>query len=915
MAARENKKNSYRIRAKIPLIMRGVAVFGLIVTILFIGVGFYRGSSYAEFRLKPQHAQLSDNVVGIVNGYERRETENGILKYYIKADKATTFSDEHQELENVVLEVFDKSGFVDLKKIVEDGGEESDESDESEGSADEKSDKKQSDKVTAKKAIYIPEKGKDNFTIYFVGDVNVETRNKLKVKSEQMVYSKKTEIAESEVLVTFERENISGKSLGAIVNIKKRTLELLKDVEIVADGKKDTELADSNIRRVKIKTGHALVEQGPETIKADGGVDIALTPKSHVNGRLTQPTDIKSAKATAYFKEKKIKKFDLEGNVYIYQKATKAKPSWTKTWAKRAIVAIDGEPTKFELFDNAKIQTTASDRKLTTITGNYVLYDQIAGRVLVKGKGNVVQGSDLIRGDVLNADLFPDKKVRYARATGNAFLRQKKSDRTTEVTAPELNATFNANRELHKANAQGSSTVVVLPSKAKEYTKLKLTAPNAINLDFRSDGTLRTMNTQGRTTIKLNAPNNSPDAANKTLTADKVNTILRPNGKELENATAIGNAVLVVEPLRKAPENYQSTIKAPRFDCDFYDQNNARQCVAQTGTKTVRIPTLPTKSRKKQTLIALTLTTIFNPDTQGVQRFDAIGKAKFREGDRNGIARTITYTANDEVVRLRGGDPTLWNADARVRAREIDWNTKRKHSSYRGKVRTTYYSQKRTGGATPFGSPNSPVFFTSNTADFDHEAETAIFIGRARAWQGNNYVRANKLFLDQKQGRFSAEGNVQSVLYEADRTVGGKKTKTTVYASSKKMLYQRLKNLLRYEENVDIRQGSDRLRGEIANIFLDKKGELIRTIMERNVVITQPNRRATGDYAKYTAATEVVILRGNPATVRDSENGSSSGREMTVYLKTNRMVGKGRTKKNSTGRIRTVYKIKDGKLN
>ena len=903
------------MRAKIPLIMRGVALLGLVVTILFIGVGFYRGSSHAEFRLKPQHTQLSDNVVGVVKGYERRETENGILKYYIKADKATTFSDEHQELENVVLEVFDKSGLIDLEKAAVEGDEVTEDT-EKVPDGNNQSDKEKSDKVTAKKAIYIPEEGKDNFTIYFAGDVNVETRNKLKVKSEQIVYSKKTEIAESEVLVEFERENISGKSLGAILNIKKKTLELLKEVEIIAVGKENTELADSNIRRAKIKAGHALVEQIPETIKSKGGVDIALTPKSHVNGRLTQPTDIKSEKATAYFKEKEVKKIDLEGNVYIFQKATKTKPNWTKTRAKRAIATIDGgEPTKLELFDNVRIDTTESDQKLTTITGNLAFYDQVAGYVSLNGNSQVKQGNDLIRGEILHANLYPDKKVKDAKATGNAFLRQQKLDRTTEVSAPELQAFFGQNRELQKANALGNSEVVVTPSKVKEYTRLNLSAPNAINLDFRVDGTLKTMKTQGRTTIKLNAPNSSPDSANKTLTADTVNTILRPNGKELENAQAIGNAILFVEPLRIAPANYRSTVKAPRFDCEFYDQNNARQCIARTGTKTVRIPTLPSKTRQKQILNAAILTTIFDPETQDVQRFDAEGNAKFTEGDRNGIARTITYTANDEIVRLRGGEPTLWNSDARVRSREIDWDTKSDRSRYRGKVRATYYSQKRTGDATPFGKTNSPVFFTSNTADFDHKAETATFIGRARSWQGNNYVRANRLFLEQKQGRFTADGKVQSALYEAERTVGGKKTKTTVYASSNKMMYQRLKNLLRYEEKVDIRQGSDRLRGGLANIYLDSKGELIRTIIEKNVVITQPNRRATGNYAKYTAASEVVVLRGNPATIRDSENGSSQGREMTVNLKTNRMVGKGKTKKNSTGRIRSVYKIKDGKLN
>ena len=129
------------------------------------------------------------------------------------------------------------------------------------------------------------------------------------------------------------------------------------------------------------------------------------------------------------------------------------------------------------------------------------------------------------------------------------------------------------------------------------------------------------------------------------------------------------------------------------------------------------------------------------------------------------------------------------------------------------------------------------------------------------------------------------------------------------------MLFYQKRNLLRYENDVDIRQGTDRIEAGVANVFLDKDNSLRRTVVEKDVVITQPNRRASGTYAEYDAISENVILRGNPARVRDKENGSTQGREVSVDLKTNRVVGKGKTKKTSTGRIRSVYKIKKGKIN
>ena len=142
------------------------------------------------------------------------------------------------------------------------------------------------------------------------------------------------------------------------------------------------------------------------------------------------------------------------------------------------------------------------------------------------------------------------------------------------------------------------------------------------------------------------------------------------------------------------------------------------------------------------------------------------------------------------------------------------------------------------------------------------------------------------------------------------RKENGKETSAPVYVSSRKMTYTRDSRLVRYDTDVDIRQGTDRILAGVANIYLDERNELSRSDVQNNVVITQPNRRAVGDSAQYVAADESVTLRGNPARVDDAENGSSSGGQMTVYLRDNRVVSEGKSKQNTAGRIRSVYKVK-----
>lgn len=913
----ENKRpdiKKLQARAKLPKYFRVAAIFALIATVLIVGIGFYRARNNQEFRMKGFPTELSKDVVAEINGYERTETEGDVKKYFIKADRVRTYADNHQEMENVFLQVFDETG-------------------------------EQNDRITAAKAIYIPEENK-NFTAYFAGSVNIETRDGLKVKTEQIAYKKATETAEAEELVEFERENIKGKSYGALVYTREKRLELMKQVEIdayAAAGPGD-EMARNNLQSARITSNYAVFDQGAGKIELSENVFINIIPSGQ-NDNLQQPTDIKSDRATAFFTDKEIRQIDLNGSVEVYQKATSASAKWTKTRANRATAKIERELKRLELFDNVEIETTVNDNKPTRINSGYAVYEKDAdrfelkhavhivtieddqptnvraneaiyeqsnGKISLSGNAEVAQGNDLIKGDNLFVELFPNKKLRFALAKGNSYLKQTTPERTTEISARELNVNYNDNQQLQTANAVGNGNAVLIPARSNEYSRVTLSAANSIRLNFKGAGLLDQMQTQGRTTIQLNAPSEAPNAANKRLTADTVKTVFNPNGKDLARAEAAGNAELFVEPLKNSAENYKTTVNAPRFDCEFFPiGNNAKNCSASGKTRTIRTPLAQSEERGTQTLLADGLNASFDPQTQDIERFDASGNTKFTELDRSGVAERISFTANDEVVRLRGGEPTVWDSRARAKANEIDWDTRAEKTALRGEVSTTYYNQKQTGGAAPFSDSNKPVFVTAHAAEFDHREEVGVYTGNARAWQENNYVRADRLMLRQRQGQLVAEGGVQSLLYNAKRKEGARETNIPVYASAQKLIFNRDNRVLRYETDVDIRQGTDRITAGVANVYLNERNDVSQTVAENNVVVTQPKRRAAGDYAQYNASDEIVTLRGNPARIEDAENGSSQGGQVTVYLRENRVVGEGKTKQNAAGRIRSVYKVKN----
>lgn len=874
MTKRETGSKNYELRAKLPGILRYFALGAIAAGLLIIVAGFYRERARSAFKLKSEHTNLSTDVIAEVSGYERLESENGVAKYFIRATRAKTFSDNHQELENMYLEVYGDDGAVN--------------------------------KLSAENAIYIPDSDK-NFTAYLKGNVNIETAERLNIKTNNIVYTRKTEIADADELVEFERDNLKGKSFGAAVRMAEKQIDLLRDVEI--ETFESPELAKSGVRYAKVNANSATFDNAANTITLNGSVAVNIASKA--SSGEAQTTDVQAARAVVYFvpvdnQSPRLKKVELFDNVHIVSSESGQTP--TKLDAGYAL--YDKDADRYELKNGTHI-TTATNEKPTDIRASEAIFEQLAGKLALTGNASITQGGDNLKGDSIFADLFRDNKIKHAVIRGNASARQVTAERTTAISAPELNATFNDARQLANANAIGPSTADVTPVNNASYSRVVMTATTGIGVLFKGEGLIDVMRTDGRTTINLSVPNNNGDAANKRLTADAVKTIFGANGKDIARAEAAGDAELFVEPLNAGKEIYRTTINAPRFDCEFFATgNNVRSCVGGKKARVARVPTVQAAGRGTQFLTADQLTAEFSERSNDVDSLAANGNAKFTELERNAIARQMTFTQNDQTVRLRGGEPTVWDASARAKAREIDWDTRNSRSSLRGNVSTTYYSRKTMRDSTPFASSDKPVFVTAESAELDHVAETAVYTGNARGWQENNYVRGNRLMIDQKAGKFAAEGNVQSVLYNARLRQKGKESAQPVYAAASSLAYSRDSRVLQYRNSVDIRQGVDRITAGVVDVYLSENNDVAKTIAEQNVVITQPNRRAAGDWAQYTAADEVAIIRGQPATVSDAENGSSQSSTITFNMRENKVASEGKTKQNTSGRTRSVYKVK-----
>ncbi len=752
------------LRTRAPLVARAGALFILVAAIVFVAISYYKLRNNKPFRMRSEGAELSKEITGITEGYEQRVMKGDRLHLLLKASRDVAFSDGHHELEQVSLSVYPAVG-------------------------------DKPDQVTANKAIY----DQKNSVITFVGNVNLETKDALKVNTESIAYDQNSEVAQTDAGITFTRENVSGRSNGAIVESKNKKLELKKDVEItVAPGAvKDPKIAPGRSRPVTIKSARALFEQGSMKLSFSGGV------------------------------------------------------------------------------------TAEQDR-------------------------------DVMSGENLYATLNAQKRLQKLEIRGNSYLRSMEVGRSAEVHSTDMDFALDNDQRLERAVATGNAGGKTLDAESE----MQLSGANLIEVQFQAQGDrslLKQMRTEGRSVVDLSAPKskaNDPRAASKRLTADAVKLSWRITGRDLDKAEAVGNAELIVDPSLKNERADKKTLTAPRIDCDFFESGNlARTFTAGTGAKAVIDPVQKVANRGTRVITSQKMTAVFVKETQDIERFDAQGDAKFNENDRNGVAANIAFVAAENMVRLRGGEPTVWDSRARTKAVELDSDLTAHVSYGRGKTATTYYSQEQTNGATPFTKVKSPVYIVSEKGEFHHDNGLAIYTGNARAWQDDNFVRGDKLTIYVNDKKMDASGRVQSEVYNARRKSVG--DSVPVFASADFMAYSDPNRTIHYEGNVDIRQGTDRMTSDVADVYLHRQSnEVEKTIAERKVVLTQPNRKGTGDWLQYTTADEVAVIKGNPARVEDVEKGSTESGRLTVNMRDGRVTADDARGPQSPGRVRSTHKVK-----
>jgi lipopolysaccharide export system protein LptA len=563
------------------------------------------------------------------------------------------------------------------------------------------------------------------------------------------------------------------------------------------------------------------------------------------------------------------------------------------------------------------------------IRGDRANYAEKEGMARFEGQVNITQGERLARADLVTGVISPQaKKIERIELRGNSFLKSHEKGKASEAQSRDMDFYFDEEQRLKLATAYGGAHARSLePNAPREITAEKIDLYYKPN---EKSGDIQAVVTQGRTVMKLEAVESSAngnDWSDRVIEADAVQANFREDGKNLARAEAAGNAVMTVTPKRVhnqfGSDAEKKRLRAPKFVAEFFETGNAiKTFVAEPNAVAEFDPMQPESKDKdgkpakrlKKTLSGRRLTANFSAQTQDVADLTVEGDAKFTEGERTAIAARGVYTASNSVVAMRG-KPQLWDSSARASADEIDANIETGESELRGHVRTTYFSRESTGGSAPFKNRKRPVTVASDRALVKHNEGAARYIGAARAWQDDDFIRADNIELDKGERMMTAWGAAQSAFYDFEREVEkGRKQIVPIFATSDRIVYTDANRTAHYEGSVKIRQGSDRIDAAVADAVMDEEHKLVSLTASKDVVMTQPSRRATGDQVVYTAATDTAILTGNLAVVEDREREAvTKSPKLTLHLRDARIeanddnnVGSGAKR-----RVKTTHRIQN----
>jgi lipopolysaccharide export system protein LptA len=528
-------------------------------------------------------------------------------------------------------------------------------------------------------------------------------------------------------------------------------------------------------------------------------------------------------------------------------------------------------------------------------------------RIVVLGHAHLVDGLQQADADEATLFLKPDNTVDRVLAHGNVLV-ESKGEQPAKVQSAQL--------ELLMAAQPGDSQRSTLRTAIftgdvrldTEGTQpMQGTSGRAV-LDF-VENRMRVKNAESKSVLKkIHADENvkllqhqKPSFGSATpqdfeLTAPVIDFYLA-DGRHFERAVTSGPPQMVVRPTVRGT-GQQTTVIASKFEAHFDDLGQLASVHGAPAARIVnRTPGQPDRASTSNMVDAA-----FTPGN-GVQEIVQQGNVAYADGERQAWGDKGRYTPADQILTLTGSTRVI-DKNMTTTAHTMRMNRATGDAFADGDVKSTYSDLKPQPNGALLAS-SSPIHVTARSMTAHRSPAIALYTGDARLWQDANLVEGASLEFDRDRRYVTAHSSVSQKVSTALVQPEKSGKSTPVLVTSDDLNYSDNDRKAHFEGNV-VAKGTDatitssrmdvflQARGQtVGNQSVTSAGKIDHIIAQENCVITQPDRRGTGDQLVYTSGDDKFVLTGGPPSIFDAEHGKVTGVSLTLFRHDDRVLVEG----------------------
>jgi lipopolysaccharide export system protein LptA len=390
-------------------------------------------------------------------------------------------------------------------------------------------------------------------------------------------------------------------------------------------------------------------------------------------------------------------------------------------------------------------------------------------------------------------------------------------------------------------------------------------------------------------------------------------------GKRLARAETIGPPQVTLVPTDS--NSGQTRITADKFTAAFDAAGQLSRVHGRDHAKVVSAsPPQNGTMQPDRISTSNSIDAIFQPGS-GVKSLTQQGNFAYSSGAQQAFASSAQYTPADQMIVL-AGSPRIVDSGMETTGLSVRLNRATGEGFAQGNVKTTYNDLRPQPGGALLAS-SDPIHVTSRSMIANSNSASATYKGKARLWQNANVIEAPTINFDKNQRSLTANADatqkVSTILIATDNS--GKTAPLSVTAAH--LVYRDSERKAHYQGGVTVRSADLTITANQMDVFLvpessagsgqdagrskiaagaggepvapqaNAPAKLEKIIAAGAVLITQPNRHATGDQLTYTASDDKFVLTGGPPCIFDAEHGKITGVSLTLFRHDDRVVVEG----------------------